>query len=233
MAKVTPSVMLDEMSGKAGSVVYVKTKQGTIVRPRRTPANPNTPAQEAVRDNLRRAARGYEALTPAQAQTWEDYGQTITKTQPITGETYNPTGIAIYVALVSKLLQVTPTAALPTAPPTSDFVGDRLTITVTPSAGRLTFSASSPNSLGTRTELLVQRLRSRNRTPQAKKYLSRGFATFATGSLSAEVTVTPGVYACAIRYVNANTGQQTEIVPLTVQTVSLALEKTGTAKKAA
>jgi hypothetical protein len=225
--------MLDEMSGKAGSVVYVKTKIGTIVRPRRTPANPNTPAQEAVRANLTKASRAYEALTPTQIDQWEAYAKTITKIHPITGEPYNPTGIAVFVALATKFLQVNPNGVIPLLPPAADFNGDNLTITVSTGLGQLTFSSNAANSANTKTELLVQRLRNRNRNPQKLGYRNKAFVAFAPGNLSANVPVTPGAYACAVRYVNTQTGQATELVPLTIQVVAMSVQKAAPAKKAA
>ena len=46
--------------------------------------------------------------------------------------------------------------------------------------------------------------------------VSRAFATFAAGSLSRSLVLPPGWYACAFRFVNALTGQMTELVALGV-----------------
>lgn len=76
------------------------------------------------------------------------------------------------------------------------------------------FSASGPNAAGVVTELLVQKLKSLHRKPSLKEYKSRGFVGFAPGALEADVPCAPGAYACAIRFVRAETGQETALVPI-------------------
>ena len=80
--------------------------------------------------------------------------------------------------------------------------------------GVLTFRASGPNAEGVVTELLTQRLKSRLRTPGADRYRTAGFVAFAAGALEAAVPVGPGAWACAVRFVRRDTGQETAVVPL-------------------
>ena len=85
--------------------------------------------------------------------------------------------------------------------------------------GILTFSASTANAPGVVTELLTQRLANVRRTPTAQ-YKSAGFVAFVQGSLSADVPVEAGTYACAARFVERATGRATGLTPLGVVTVA-------------
>ena len=68
---------------------------------------------------------------------------------------------------------------------------------------------------GTR-ELLVQKLKSRLRTPGADRYATAGFVAFVAGALEARVPVERGAWAVAVRFVRWDTGQETAVVPLGV-----------------
>ncbi len=144
-------------------------------------------------------------------QTWNAFAATITKTNPITGKTYSPTGFNEFVALTTKFLQVTPAGTIPTTPPSRGFAGDAITILATaPSAsGAIRFTASGANSANVKTEFLIQPLKNSNRTPSAKCYRSKGFFGFVSGTLSKDIGLPQGSYAVGYRFVNAATGQET------------------------
>ena len=89
-----------------------------------------------------------------------------------------------------------------------------MTITATGAAGQVTFTSSAANNTYTKTELLLQPLKSRNRTPQPKGYRSKGFVAFAAGALNSNVMTPAGWYYAAYRFVNSTTGQVTALVPL-------------------
>ena len=71
-----------------------------------------------------------------------------------------------------------------------------------------------------KTELLLQKLVSRARRTYADKYRTAAFVAFATGSLTANVTAAPALYATAYRFVNTATGQESGIVPLGIVNLS-------------
>ena len=52
--------------------------------------------------------------------------------------------------------------------------------------------------------------------PTAKGYRSKGFVAFAPGSLTQNITVTPGFYVPAYRFVNTLTGQEIGMTVLPV-----------------
>lgn len=124
----------------------------------------------------------------------------------------------MFVSPASKFLQVSPTGSVPLAPPLADFAGDGLTVALSSGAGQVIFAASSPNTPPARTELL-QKLPSPRRSPTAF-YKSQAFAIFVAGSLAHAIPVEAAWYAGAYRFVNADTGQMTDLVTLGVVEVT-------------
>jgi hypothetical protein len=229
--KASLSIAFENLRGKAGTLVVSKARSGLFVRPAVTGKNPRTAAQQAIRANFSKAAAALKNLTTAQLVNWQNYAQTIVRTNPTTGETYHPTAGNVFLGLATKFLQVNPTGTIPTTPPAAAFNGDSLTVTTTGASGKITFTATAANTPNTKTELLLQPLPSRNRAPNPRAYRTKAFATFALGSLSVDVTVPPGYYAAAYRFVNTTTGQETLLQPIPTQQVTFTVEEGG--KKAA
>ena len=233
MARGRYSVLLDELSGKAGSVVFVNGRNGLVIKSRGKPANPQSAAQLQVRKNLQVAAGMYKNLSAATVALWKAYAQTQATVEPVSGKTYIPTAINLYVGRLTKLLQMGAVIPNPFNPPTSAFTGDNLTVSVTASTGKLTFTSTAANTTDVRTEILVARLASANRTPHLKDLRNAAFVRYTIGVLTADVNLPAGYYAAGYRFVNITTGQETPIQLLPVKTVTLAVEKGGENKKAA
>jgi hypothetical protein len=233
--KATQSMAFEQLSGKSGSVVIADTKSGLIIRPRTRPKNPKTPAQESVRLHLSTSATLFKNMTPTQLLNWRTYASNLTRQNPVTGKKYAPAAMNVFTGLASKYLQVTPNGTVPMTPPTSDFTGDKPTVTALGGPGKVTFTADAANSTNVVTELLLQPLKSKNRLPSKGAYRTKQFVSFTSGSLSAVVAVPAGTYAAAYRFVNSATGQESPLVPISIQQVSFALEEGGKAgsKKAA
>jgi len=223
MAKAELGVILQSLAGKAGNAVFSRSKEGVILKPRVKGINPNTPAQQAVRANLREAATAFKNFTASQVAAWRNYAANQTKHNSVTGKSYNPTGVNAFTALASKFLQVNPGGTIPTTPPASAFSGDSITVTCSAGTGKVTFAASAANSTDVVTEFLLQPLASPNRKPQKNGYRSRGFFAFTSGTLTHDVTVPPGYFAAAYRFVNSATGQETPLVPIGVQSVTFSV----------
>lgn len=224
--KAALSIAFNDLRGKAGTVVVSKGKSSLVVRPRKSGKDPRSAGQEAIRFYLAKAAQAYKALTPTQIQAWKTYALTITKIDPVSGQTYHPSANSLFCGLAAKFLQISPTGTIPVAPPTSEFIGDSITLTATsPSAGTVTFTSTGANSSGVKTELLLQPLASPNRAPNPKAYRTKSFATFTAMGNTASVTVPAGYYAAAYRFVKTATGQATELIQLSILTVALSLEK--------
>ena len=225
MAKFAFSALVENASGRMGSVVWTRARNGATARTWTQVSNPRTNAQTQVRQSFAQAARTFANMTPAQAAAWNAYGQTITRTNPLNGKTYHPAGIDIFMAYATKFLQLSPSGTIPVAPPASPFVGDSISLTAeSESPGVISFNASGPNSAGVTTELLIQKLPGSNRKPNPEGYQHAAFKVFTSGSLKQDVNVVAGHYAAAYRFVKNSTGQATELVTLPVMTIGLSVE---------
>lgn len=223
--KAALSIAFEDLRGKAGTVVVSKSRSGLVIRNRVSGKNPRTAAQQAIRVDFAKAAAAYKNLTSTQVANWKNYAQTVTKTNPVSGDTYHPAANAVFSGLAIKFLQVSPSGTIPTSPPAGPFAGDTITVTTTASTGKVTFTASGANQLGVKTELLLQKLASANRTPQPDAYRTKAFVSFVAGTLSFDVVVPPGYYAAAYRFVSLATGQTTNLQPLTTQQVTFAVSE--------
>jgi len=159
MAKMQLNAFANAMSGKLGNAVFADTKEGTEVRPYVIPNNPNTAAQRVVRNNFTKYTAGWSLLTAAQKAPWLTYARNI------------------YGGLTTKFFLINPTGTAPITPPVTTFAGDSITVTVAIADSTLTFIASAANAAGVRTELLLQKLLSDDRTPQKDAYRTKQYAS--------------------------------------------------------
>lgn len=209
--KARLSMAFEDLRGKDGNVVIAKGRTGLALRPFKRGRNPKTSAQTSVRGNFTKAASTWKTYPSSVVSAWASFALTITKTNPITGVTYNPTAFNEYMALACKFLQINPAGTIPNSPPAGAFIGDSLTILATAPAttGVIRFTASAANAANVKTEFLVQPLKTATRTPQAKNLRSKGFFAFVAGTLTKDIPLANGAYSVAYRFVNANTGQET------------------------
>lgn len=215
MAKATTGILMGGLSGKAGTVVFVRGATGeTYVRTRVRPNNPQTEAQMQVRGYLTEAGQAWRNMTTAEVRNWQSYAETL---GPPSGR-HN--AITVFTGLAVKYRQAGGQGPIPVVPPTQRFTGDGIRVVAdSPSAGVLRFSASAPNAEGIVTELLVQPLPSPHRKPMPRRYRPAAFVGFAPGNLTYDVPLRPGFYACAVRFVKSSTGQMSGLVELAVVTV--------------
>lgn len=170
-----------------------------------------TPAQETVAERFRPLAQAWNALTIEEALLWKAYGRGLGARDGRAVQANNA-----FTALGAKLLQMRPDDPLPRRPPTAPFLGDGIRVVAAPQGSALRFEAGAPNAPGVVTELVVQPLKSRLRTPDPKKYRTRGFVAFAPGALSCEIPLPRGAFAAGVRFVEAATGRETAALPLGV-----------------
>ena len=214
MATLTEGLLGGGLKGRSGNAVFVPTSRGTVVRERTIPHDPRTPAQIAARARQARAARAWGDLDPSAVAAWTVWAR---------ARGLQPNNA--FATLYKVLLRLDPAAPAPPSPPAHAFFGDSIAIGVDPpspsgSSWRggqggeaLLFSASAPNAPGLVTEILLQPLASRNRRTYADKYRHAAYVPFAD-TLPHVVPCAPGWVACAYRFVNAATGQVTEIAEL-------------------
>jgi hypothetical protein len=216
-----------QFRGRVGDLVFLPQPNGRAIV-RRMPTKPprRTALQEVAAERVTLVAAVWKALTQEEGEAWNRYAENPHPALPQGGGSVPRRGYNAFLALSTKRLQMFPDEPLPRLPPTSAFLGDGIVIVAQASVplpqppfqdeplgeGAILFSASGPNAAGVVTELLVQPLKSLHRKPLTKEYKSRGFVAFAGEPVS--IPCEPGPYACAIRFVRTDTGQETAIVPL-------------------
>lgn len=225
--KLRLSALVEDARGKDGNLVIRKGRSGPIATPRVTPRNPKSVGQLKSRGAMDKSSKTFAGMTSAQVAAWNAFGATQVRHDAVSGKSYTATGIAAFNELATKFLQATPGGTVPLTPPTTAFAGDNVTFTATPGTGQVTITASAANATGVKTEILAQQLKGKNRKPYAKAYVSKAYFTFAGTGLTTTITLPPGYWSVATRFVLSATGQATEIVPLPTQTVALALEDGG------
>lgn len=207
--KAQLSILLESAHGKAGTVVFKRAPTGTVIVPRIKPRNPQTPAQQAARANLGRAAAAFRALTSEQFAIWQEYAR-MEASRNAEDQEFAPAANSIFIGLASKFLQINPAADIPITPPAEPFTGDSVEVeletTETPEGVVATFVPDQANRPGAVTELLVQRLKSRNRTPELRAYRTHGFTTFPE-STPITLHLPSGHYRFAVRFCCPTTGQ--------------------------
>jgi hypothetical protein len=230
MAKAKLSGYFQSIQGRIGDMIFTDTKVGTVMRADETPANPRTAGQNTYRAYFAKAAKGYPALTPSQADSWRVYAAGLRKVDADTKETYAPTGFNAFTSLAAKFYAANGNVGTPpTTPPATPFAGDSITLTAVATSGKVTFTASGANAANVTTELRLQPLKNANRKPSSHGYRIRAYNAFTAGvgGNVKDVTVPPGYYAAAYRFVNKLTGESTPLVYLSVSGIALGLEDGG------
>lgn len=208
MARAALSGLFQDVRGRLGEDVIIMTRQGLAVRGRPKYRYPKIAAVEAGNQRLKLATLAWNDLGIKQVELWRTYAASLSRTEPVTGKRYSPTAKSAFIGLATKFLQINPEGEVPTLPPLTDFTYDNLVMSVENHPGGVRFVASAPNSVGTATEILMQKLPNERRSP-GKFYKSLLFHTFNSGSLTLNVALEPGVYAFAYRFVRPATGQAT------------------------
>ncbi len=204
------------MSGRLEGRVYRDLGGEGFVSAAPTVVNPRTQAQMDARARLSLAVRLWRELPPDAMGRGREGAEANAGFSPTTGRRRSGRGDLVFRGLAAKYLQIHGGVRAPTEPPPSPFYGEGIVVTATGGASGVRFAASSPNSPGGLTELLVQPLAAAYRKPHPEEYRTRAFVAFADGALEAEVPLSPGAYACAIRFVRGTTGQAGPLVPLGV-----------------
>lgn len=216
MAKAKLSTLFTEVHGKIGNIVVEMVEGEATIRPLPTTNNPNTPAQQSIRNNFSASSKLFASLTPAQQAAWRVYATDTPRKSPGTGKLVRLNPVAALNELTSKFLQINPGGTAPIAPPTASFNGETLRVIASGDTEWVLFTATAANTVGVKTELLLVKVPTAGTVPPLKAYRSRAFMGFAVGALEREIIVPPGFYAAAYRFVKVATGQKTSLVTLGV-----------------
>lgn len=109
MAKIKFGMMMTDARGKLGGQVFSKNRSGAYTRTKVTPVNPQSSAQQLVRNRLTAFSQGFRSLTESQINSWNSAVQDF-QTTDIFGDLKKPTGLNLYVKLNANIDQVGGTA---------------------------------------------------------------------------------------------------------------------------
>ena len=134
-------------SGKLGLTVTWPGRNGLIRRTLVTPANPQTPAQLAIRDHLAREARRYDALTEAQQDAWVVAAESY-QSRPRLGQSGPLTGLQLFTKVNCNLtlLGQDPVDVPPVNPQFEELAPQNLVIAN--AAGVITLKLTCPSDPG-------------------------------------------------------------------------------------
>lgn len=102
MAKIQTTAIVADIRNKLNGSVFSKNRYGSYVRTKVTPVNPQTTAQQNVRNRLSTNSQAWRGLTEAQRQGWIDAAANFPFTD-IFGNSRILSGNALYVKLNNNL----------------------------------------------------------------------------------------------------------------------------------
>lgn len=206
MAKAQLSVAFDQLGGSFGQFCLVPAGRHTIVRRKPIYKRASTPVQKACARRMTRAVALWHEMSTLQADAWRKYAASLSSNRAGSDKAVGPTGFNAFVGLATRFMQISGTDLPPLAPPMGSFIGDSAVVTVAPFPGLIRFTASQANAPGVVTELMLQKLAKPNRKP-GKAYIGKAFVAFTQSGLSYDLSVEPGIYACAVRALESSTGR--------------------------
>jgi hypothetical protein len=213
VAKSVLASPFGSISGRIGNLVVINYRDGrSAVRERVVPRNPRTPAQTAARERLALVQAAWSALSPPQIETWDAYARLVNRSLPATVRATSARNL--FIALGTKVLQMDFTSAIPRSAPTDLFAGDSIPVITEAAGGQVVFSSEGQNGEGVATELLLASVAAYTSRPPLRAYRTKGFHQFAAGAPTFTVSVQPGWYAPAIRFVRVATGQVSDVLPM-------------------
>ena len=105
MAKILTTAIVADIRNKLNGSVFSKNRYGAYVRTKVTPVNPQTDAQQNVRNRLSTNSQAWRGLTEPQRQGWIDAAINFPFTD-IYGNTKILSGQALYVKLNNNLASI-------------------------------------------------------------------------------------------------------------------------------
>ena len=228
MARFRISSLFSNGTGKLGDNVISKGMDGVVgVRPRVTPANPQTEAQMAVRSAQTESSQAWETLSESQCEGWRAAAKLLPQTSNKTGLPIRKQGFNFFCSCYDRFRLVNPTGVFPKDVPATRMIEENLSFTLEAGTGQMQMTASGPNSAGHVTEILFQKLAGKNRLPQTGAYRTRKYQAFASNALTISLGAKPGSYAVATRIVSSVDGRAGRLRPVAVVQVALAVVQGG------
>jgi hypothetical protein len=111
------SQLITQASGSVGGTTFARNSYGMYTRARAKPVNPNTPAQQLIRNAMAQAHEAWNALTKTVQDTWNSYATNTTIPNRL-GDPVKLTGRAHYLRqyVLRSQAGLSPITSAPTVP---------------------------------------------------------------------------------------------------------------------
>lgn len=182
----------EPMSGSIANMTYSHNKGGQYIRNRRTPTNPNSVKQQAMRAILSTLSGGWSSLTVTQQNAWTAWASINPKIDSL-GQSIIMSGQQAYVSLNSRLLQSGTTAA--SSPPAGTGPAQLATVTaawVSPFALTITFT-TTPLAAGLKLAVFATLPSTKGRNPNYNQARLIGYTAAAAASPAALTSPYTGI----------------------------------------
>lgn len=147
--------MVGQLSGKAGSTVASHGRFGSYFRTRNVPTNPNTPAQQRVRNWMTGLAQEWKTLPSLSIDAFDAYAASFSRTDS-QGTVYYMSGFDAYCQVGMNVSNYAGVLTLPGAVPPNVNPPEIVTLTMTADSGGTLSLAYTVTPLAASTKLIVE-----------------------------------------------------------------------------
>lgn len=215
MAKVLNPLMSSAARGRVGGLIFNQWRGLNTVKGFKSPSQPRTSRQLAIRAILTTLSRAWSGLTTVQRAGWESWADA--RPRPDwTGTLIRMTGENAYIACNSLLMDAGE-SAVDTAP---SVVGPAAVggLSVTPSSGTLKVDWTAPDDANTFVDLWLYGPHSPGRKPTIVKAVHNSY-TLSSAKTKSITSLGAGVYTVYARTISKADGQRSMFISET-KTVS-------------
>lgn len=186
--KYAPGLMVGQLSGSTGSTTASHNKFGAYFRSRTIPVNPNSPAQQDVRNLFAEITQQWRNLTAEEILAWNNAALNVTLYDSL-GVAYTPSGHQYHQSINTGVRIYAPAAALLTTPPAPAPPAGLLTITpALAKAGAKTVAyTTTPLGAGIKAVIEATRNFSPGRTFIGRSEYKQTFITAAAAASPADI----------------------------------------------
>lgn len=152
MAKIKLGPFMADIRNRIGGVVFSKNSAGNYIRRGVTPVNPQSVAQQQVRQFLTQTSQSWRNLTDDERKNWNEVKESFKRTD-IFGNSLAPTGFNLFTRLNRNLLEISETVL--TAAPLPVAVQGFLTLDITANTTGATMSIAFTPAIDADTKVIV------------------------------------------------------------------------------
>lgn len=208
MAKVIAPLMSASARGKVGGIIFNVWRGISTVKIFKSPANPQSERQLAMRAILKTLSQAWAALTDGQRTGWNDWADA----HPVSDWTGTPirmTGENAFIKCNSLRLDQgsAQVATAPTASAPASVAG----LVLTPGSGQISVAHTSPGGTATAIDIWLDGPLSAGRQPDLTRATHQSYSPAET-SPTVVSGLTAGIYDLYARHVSETDGQASGFV---------------------